>query len=146
MSLESDDLNTHECMATLCGVIHYMVDKRISPAPDQEIKDAALPRWMESIQKCLTDSNRPHNVRLFLLKLILNVQTTFRPYACHWVDPILKVRSTDTIIVKNMSRVFPFYTYFKSMYIIYFLQKSDVFLCSTVINTKAFVTANVIIP
>jgi len=78
-------------MATLCGVINHIVDKGISPAPEQESKDAALPPWMESIQKCLKDSKQPRNVRLFLLKLILNLEPKFRPYAHHWVDPVLKV-------------------------------------------------------
>jgi len=102
VQLESDDLNVHECMAALCGVINHMVDKGISPAPEQESKDAALPPWMESIQKCLTDSKHP-NVRLFLLKLILNVEPKFRPYAHHFVNPVLKVRCMETPIFKENS-------------------------------------------
>jgi hypothetical protein len=80
-----------------------MVDQGISPAPEQESKDAALPPWMGSIQKCLTDSKRPRNVRLFLLKLILNVEPKFRPYAHHWVNPVLKVRGTETLILRNIA-------------------------------------------
>jgi len=80
-----------------------MVDKGISPAPEQESKDAALPPWMESIQKCLTDSKQPRNVRLFLLKLILNVEPKFRPYAHHWVNPVLKVSCTEMLIFKENS-------------------------------------------
>lgn len=103
MQLESDDLNIHECMATLCGVIKHMVDMGISPAPKQESTDAALPPWMESIQKCLNDSKQPRNVRLFLLKLILNVEPKFRPYAHHWVNPVLKVKCSETLIFKENS-------------------------------------------
>jgi len=101
VQLESDNLNIHECMATLCGVINHMVDKGISPAPEQE--NAALPPWMESIKKCLEDSKQPDNVRLFLLKLILNVESKFRPYAHHWMSPILKVRCMEMLIFKKNS-------------------------------------------
>ncbi|XP_021932903.1 DNA-dependent protein kinase catalytic subunit-like isoform X3 [Zootermopsis nevadensis] len=91
VSLETDDLNRHECMAILCGVIKHMVDQGISPAPGAETKDAVLPSWMESVRKCLADSSRHRNVRLFLLKLVLNVESKFRPYAHHWVNCLLKV-------------------------------------------------------
>jgi hypothetical protein len=88
--LESDDLNMHECMATLCGVIEHMVDRGISPAPDAETK--ALPPWMESVRKCLSDHSQPRNVRLFLLKIILNMESKFHPYAQYWMNSVLKVR------------------------------------------------------
>ncbi|PNF15874.1 hypothetical protein B7P43_G07978, partial [Cryptotermes secundus] len=95
--LESDDLNMHECMATLCGVIEHMVDQGISPTPDAETKDAALPPWMESMRKCLSDYSQPRNIRLFLLKIILNVESKFHPYAHHWMNSILKA-ITDGVV------------------------------------------------
>jgi len=109
-------------MATLCGVIHHMVDQGISPSPEAEAKDAVLPQWMESMRKCLNDSNQSRNVRLFLLKLILNVESKFRPYAHHWVNSVLKVRCTETLILRNITlAVFPFYIHSESFYEIHFL-------------------------
>lgn len=105
MILESDDLNMHECMATLCGVIEHMVDQGISPAPDAETKDAVLPPWMESMRKCLSDHSQPRNIRLFLLKIILNVESKFHPYAHHWINSVLKVRHTETLILRNITLV-----------------------------------------
>jgi hypothetical protein len=86
-------------MAILCGVIQHMVDQGISPAPDKETKAVVLPVWMESMRKCLADFSRHRNVRLFLLKLILNVKSEFRPYAHHWVNSVLKVRHTETHVL-----------------------------------------------
>jgi hypothetical protein len=98
-------------MATVCGVIEHMVDQGISPAPDAETK--ALPPWMESMRKCLSDDSQPRNVKLFLLKIILNVESKFHQYAQYWIDSLLKVRRTETIILRNTT---PVCTYFKSVY------------------------------
>ncbi|PSN45798.1 hypothetical protein C0J52_10750 [Blattella germanica] len=79
IELECDDVNEHECMATLCGVIQHMVDRKISPLPAVgTVED--LPSWMEHLRKCLTDSRRPQNVRLFLMKLVLNMESVFQPF------------------------------------------------------------------
>ncbi|XP_069690626.1 DNA-dependent protein kinase catalytic subunit-like isoform X3 [Periplaneta americana] len=90
VSLELDDLNKHECMATLCGLIQHMVDEGISPAPPSDNKDAPPPAWLESLRKCLNDSSRPRNIRLFLLKLLLNVESRVRPYALSLLNSVLK--------------------------------------------------------
>jgi hypothetical protein len=79
-------------MATVCGVIEHMVNQGISPAPDAELKE--LPSWMESMRKCLGDYSQPRNIRLFLLKVILNVESKFHPYAHYWMNSVLKVRHT----------------------------------------------------
>lgn len=98
VSLELDDLNKHECMATLCGVIQHMVDEGISPAPPSDNKDAPPPAWLESLRKCLNDSSRPRNIRLFLLKLLLNVESRVRPYALSLLNSVLKVSSACDLL------------------------------------------------
>ncbi|KAJ4442684.1 hypothetical protein ANN_04273 [Periplaneta americana] len=53
-------------------------------------KDAPPPAWLESLRKCLNDSSRPRNIRLFLLKLLLNVESRVRPYALSLLNSVLK--------------------------------------------------------
>ena len=92
INLEADDLNQHECMATICGMIRHMVDRGISAVPDPGSVVDKLPPWMLQLQKCLDDSKQSHNVRLFLMKVIINTEKKFRPYAHLLMNTMLKVR------------------------------------------------------
>lgn len=89
--LEADDLNQHECMATLCGLIRHMMDRGISPHPEPGTLADKLPPWMAQLHKCLDDSRQLINVRLLLIKVLLNTSDKFRPYAHLWLNTIFKV-------------------------------------------------------
>ena len=91
-----DTLNDHECMATLITLIQYMHDNKIIAKPDDATSQVlinlkfkysksitkngliffgqVLPPWMESIRKRLIDMSTHRNVKLFLLRLILNCE------------------------------------------------------------------------
>ncbi|XP_066992546.2 DNA-dependent protein kinase catalytic subunit [Anabrus simplex] len=83
VELEVDTLNSHECMATLCAVVQHLGAEIPSEEP------TSLPTWMECLRKSLMTNHK--NVRVFLMKLILNNQTVFQPYAKFWLCAILQV-------------------------------------------------------
>ena len=85
LTFECDDFNDHECMASLCGILVHMVRNDIFVP--QEAENVQLPKWMVLfIQSMKTEFN---NVRLFLLKVICNTQSIFKPYAKFLVGIIL---------------------------------------------------------
>ena len=43
-----------------------------------------MPDWMHSLQKTLMDPSIHRNVVLFIVRLILNLQSAFQPYAKLW--------------------------------------------------------------
>ncbi|KAK3917413.1 DNA-dependent protein kinase catalytic subunit [Frankliniella fusca] len=86
--LENDSLNNHECMPTVCSLIHNLVDCGISPTPVQGTP-ATLPDWMDSFKNSLNDASNPRNSQIFILRVILNCETHFSAYAEEWMQPIL---------------------------------------------------------
>nr|XP_031842428.1 DNA-dependent protein kinase catalytic subunit-like isoform X2 [Nomia melanderi] len=72
---ENDELNNHECMASICGVLRHMVSEKICTPSDNN--DIIVPKWL----KCFCSSTGCNNVKLFMLKVILNTQSVFKPYA-----------------------------------------------------------------
>nr|XP_033326810.1 DNA-dependent protein kinase catalytic subunit-like [Megalopta genalis] len=91
--LESDELNNHECMATICGVLNHMVSQQISVAPDDD--DFMIPMWL----KLFCNATGSDNVKLFVLKIVLNMQTVFKPYAKYCLKPI--IRLTYSYLLRN---------------------------------------------
>lgn len=90
IELEGDSLNNHECMATICGAIRHLVDDGITPVPPVADRSApVLPGWMASLKNSLLDHACPHNSRIFILRVILNCEVYFAPYAVHWIHAIL---------------------------------------------------------
>lgn len=83
---EPDDLNDHECMPSICGVLIHMIHKKIYNLSNED--NLALPKLL----KCFYDSmliQRNNNVRLFMLKIILNTSQLFEHYAKFFLFPIM---------------------------------------------------------
>lgn len=73
VDLEMDEFNLHECMPTLVALVQHMVDKHITPVEGQ------APNWVTAIKKQLEDPKSARNVKLFLVKLMVNVESR-QPY------------------------------------------------------------------
>lgn len=53
-----------------------------------------MPPWMQYLHKKLDQAESHHNIRLFICKLIVNMQEVFRPYAKFWLCPIVRFVTT----------------------------------------------------
>ncbi|KAI4492328.1 hypothetical protein M0802_009838 [Mischocyttarus mexicanus] len=93
---ESDDLNDHECMPSICGVLLHMMSKGIYATSNED--DLTLPKSL----KCFHDSmlmQRNNNVRLFMLKIILNTSQLFEYYAKFFLLPVIAI--INSYLIKN---------------------------------------------
>ena len=81
----------HECMASLKECIKFMSSKGVY----ESNTDSPIPQWMIAIREKLQDSNTPTNVRLFLLRLILNCHDEFEPFARYFTFDILKLITSE---------------------------------------------------
>uniref|UniRef100_A0A8C3K0K1 DNA-dependent protein kinase catalytic subunit n=1 Tax=Calidris pygmaea TaxID=425635 RepID=A0A8C3K0K1_9CHAR len=88
MELEMDELNQHECMASMTTLIKHMQRNQITPKVEEAID---LPLWMKFLHGKLGNPSVPLNIRLFVAKLIVNTEDVFRPYAKQWLGPLLQL-------------------------------------------------------
>ncbi|KAM5158207.1 DNA-dependent protein kinase catalytic subunit [Mantella aurantiaca] len=91
MEFEMDELNQHECMTTMSGLIKHMQRNGITPKVEEGVTPQDLPPWMKYLHSKLGNSSTPLNIRLFISKLIANNEEIFRPYAKFWIGPILQL-------------------------------------------------------
>ncbi|XP_044195297.1 DNA-dependent protein kinase catalytic subunit [Thunnus albacares] len=91
VDLEMDELNQHECMTTMTALIGHMQRSNITPKIEQGNVPNELPPWMKFLHGKLSNPSTPLNIRLFISKLIINTEEVFRPYAKHWLGPLLQL-------------------------------------------------------
>ncbi|XP_041669965.1 DNA-dependent protein kinase catalytic subunit [Cheilinus undulatus] len=91
VDLEMDELNQHECMAAMTALIGHMQRNSITPKVEQGSSPSDLPPWMKFLHTKLSNPATPLNIRLFISKLITNTEEVFRPYARHWLGPLLQL-------------------------------------------------------
>lgn len=53
--------------------------------------DFDMPEWMAHLNRTSSASGCPLNVRLFVIKIVMNRWRLFAPYSCHWLPVCLKV-------------------------------------------------------
>ena len=84
--LEMDNVNQHECMRNIKRCIDKMVELFKSQTWEQD--SATMPLFMQALNQ---EARRPEthiNVKIFILKIVINNPTLFEPYAAHWFEPI----------------------------------------------------------
>ncbi|XP_053785435.1 DNA-dependent protein kinase catalytic subunit isoform X4 [Desmodus rotundus] len=91
LELEMDELNQHECMATMTALIKHMWRKQILPKEGEGSVPRNLLPWMKFLHDKLGNPSVSLNIRLFLAKLIINTEEVFRPYAKYWLSPLLQL-------------------------------------------------------
>lgn len=91
LELEMDELNQHECMATMTALIKHMQRSQIMPKGEEGSVPESLPLWMKFLHNKLGNPSVSLNIRLFLAKLIINTEEVFRPYAKYWLSPLLQL-------------------------------------------------------
>ncbi|XP_070708776.1 DNA-dependent protein kinase catalytic subunit [Pempheris klunzingeri] len=91
VDLEMDELNQHECMTTMTALIGHMQRNNITPKVEQGNMPSELPPWMKFLHAKLSNPATALNIRLFISKLVINTEEIFRPYAKHWLGPLLQL-------------------------------------------------------
>ncbi|XP_039189656.1 DNA-dependent protein kinase catalytic subunit isoform X1 [Crotalus tigris] len=91
MELEMDELNQHECMASMTTLVQHMHRNNITPVVEKDTNSPELPPWMKFLHSKLGNSTVPLNIRLFVAKLIVNTEEVFQPYAKWWLGPLLQL-------------------------------------------------------
>ncbi|KAI5104092.1 DNA-dependent protein kinase catalytic subunit [Silurus meridionalis] len=91
VELEMDELNQHECMASMTALFRHMQRNNITPKAEEGVVLCDLPPWMKFLHGKLGNPATPLNIRLFIAKLIINTEEVFRPYAKHWLGPLLQL-------------------------------------------------------
>nr|QOY44576.1 DNA-dependent protein kinase catalytic subunit [Alvinella pompejana] len=91
VEIEMDELNKHECMAPLIGLLKHMARNNITPSVTKGETPASLPTWMSNIKNKLQCPSTSRNTRLFLVKLIINTEEVFKPYAKDWFGPLVQI-------------------------------------------------------
>ncbi|KAK9971873.1 hypothetical protein ABG768_025216 [Culter alburnus] len=91
VELEMDELNQHECMANMTALLRHMQRNNITPKIEEDVTPSVLPPWMKFLQGKLDNPSTPLNIRLFIAKLIINTEEIFRPYAKHWLGPLVQL-------------------------------------------------------
>ncbi|XP_071593605.1 DNA-dependent protein kinase catalytic subunit [Heliangelus exortis] len=91
LELEMDELNQHECMASMTTLIKHMQRNQITPKVEEGTVPVDLPLWMKFLHSKLGNPSVPLNIRLFIAKLIVNTEDVFRPYANQWLGPLLQL-------------------------------------------------------
>ena len=103
IEIEIDSLNDHECMSHLISIIRYMHDKAmyVIPKNDEERRTSKLPSWMQSMKSKLMDPTTETNIKLFLLRLILNSKEIFLPFTSHLLKDLLSLITTENLWPKG---------------------------------------------
>ncbi|XP_042616499.1 DNA-dependent protein kinase catalytic subunit-like isoform X2 [Cyprinus carpio] len=91
VELEMDELNQHECMANMTALLRHMQSNNITPKIEEGVTPSELPPWMKFLQGKLDNPSSLLNIRLFIAKLIINTEEIFRPYAKHWLGPLVQL-------------------------------------------------------
>ncbi|XP_078543449.1 DNA-dependent protein kinase catalytic subunit [Lissotriton helveticus] len=91
MELEMDELNQHECMSSMIGLIKHMQQNQITPRVEEGVVPQDLPPWMKFLHGKLANPSTPLNIRLFIAKLVVNSEEVFQPYARQWLGPLLQL-------------------------------------------------------
>ena len=103
VEMEMDELNQHECIASLTALLQHMVRNNISPTLERGTIPEELPPWMAYFHKKLQAHDTAHNIRLFICKLIVNTEEVFRPYAKFWLGPIVYFITRSDMAVNGIN-------------------------------------------
>ena len=84
--LELDNVNQHECMRNLKRCIDKMIELFKFTSWDQD--HTVMPLFMQALNQEVRRADTNINVKIFILKIVINNPTLFEPYAAQWFEPI----------------------------------------------------------
>ncbi|XP_055377945.1 DNA-dependent protein kinase catalytic subunit-like [Condylostylus longicornis] len=91
VKLEGTEINKHEIMPTLCGVIQHMQESGVTPFISDPSKIKRSYPWVVSIANGIDAFSNHKNIRIFLAQVVDNCRNVFEPYAHILFKPILQL-------------------------------------------------------
>uniref|UniRef100_T1IKI7 DNA-dependent protein kinase catalytic subunit CC3 domain-containing protein n=1 Tax=Strigamia maritima TaxID=126957 RepID=T1IKI7_STRMM len=85
VTLELDELNKHECMATMNALLRHLYTSNMISNTEQ------LPTCVQKLVNKLKCNVTHENVKLFVIKLILNNSKIFEPFAKFLLEPLMQM-------------------------------------------------------
>lgn len=85
--LKTIDINNHECMPTVCGIVKHIVTYVDVPLENEE----KLPKWASMLKDALMNDSNFKNVKIFIAKVIENMREQFKIFAKWFAEPIIKL-------------------------------------------------------
>ncbi|KAH7949250.1 hypothetical protein HPB49_006638 [Dermacentor silvarum] len=97
VDLEDDELNQHECMATVCSVIEHMASIGIICKTVEEAKANPVPKWLSTITGAVIGTHTTSNALRFLCRVIVNCAEVLKVYAHHLLPVMLNVMAQEKL-------------------------------------------------
>lgn len=89
--IELDSINEHKCMIPLLRVL-LQIEADFSSGWSK----TDMPGWMKKVFNVVTNSSTDLNIRLFLVRVVLNLPNIFHPYGTQWIPQVM-----DTLLEEN---------------------------------------------
>lgn len=89
VEIEIDELNQHESMSNFIGLIQSLVANKITPIYEKNQQPSDMPPWMSFLHRKVNDIYTNENVKLFIIRGLINTAQVFRPYAKFWYAPLI---------------------------------------------------------
>ena len=96
IEIEEDDIGSNPCLVQLVALAEHMQANKIYTVPT-DYGNAGLTLWMQSIHGTLTDPTVHRNIKLFLLKFIVDCSDIFMPFCVKFYQPILECMVDGTL-------------------------------------------------
>jgi DNA-dependent protein kinase catalytic subunit len=96
IEIDMDDLNQHESLCTCVELIQSLVRNRLTPVYDKDQVPTEMPLWMQFFHRKISSLETHENVKLFLIRSIVNTQHVFKCYAKFWYTPLLSFLVNST--------------------------------------------------
>lgn len=101
IEIDLDDLNQHESMASYIELIESLVKNRITPIYDKDQMPTEMPPWLQFIHRKISDYNTHENVKLFLIRGIINTKNVFKSYAKFLYTPLISFIVNSTTLCSD---------------------------------------------
>uniref|UniRef100_A0A8D9AJA4 DNA-dependent protein kinase catalytic subunit n=1 Tax=Cacopsylla melanoneura TaxID=428564 RepID=A0A8D9AJA4_9HEMI len=89
LTLELDEINTSEPMQVLTALLHQMEDRGLMSQPEDGTEFG--PNWLETFISCLDSPGQERNVRVWLIKLVVNCGHILARFAVRLYPVLVRV-------------------------------------------------------
>ncbi|CAF0815340.1 unnamed protein product [Brachionus calyciflorus] len=97
VEIELDDLNSHESMESLVSLFQSLISNKITPVYENGQIPTEMPPWMNFLHKKILDVYTHENVKLFIIRAIVNTSNIFKPFCKFWFPALIGFLVNSTL-------------------------------------------------